>query len=83
MEISVLLQELENLATRLDIAVRYEDGDFNGGLCRIKDEQVIFVNKKLSPEKKVTLLAQELAKLDLNNMYILPNLRDRIYKEAS
>ncbi|MFC1564131.1 hypothetical protein ACFL6G_04300 [candidate division KSB1 bacterium] len=78
MENTLLLQELENLAAKLDITVRYEDGDFRTGICRVKDEQLLLVNKKLSNEQKILQIAKELGKIDLSNIYILPQLRERI-----
>jgi len=78
MENPLLLQELENLATKLDITVRYEEGDFRTGICRVKDEQLLLVNKKLPEEQKIRQIAAELGKLDLSNIYILPQLREKI-----
>jgi len=77
-----LLQELENLAARLGIAVRYDEGDFKGGLCRIKSDRIIIIQKRLTVEGKVSALARELGTLDLSSIYILPKLRERIYNEA-
>ena len=77
-----LLQELENLSARLGIAVRYDEGDFKSGMCRIKSERIIIIQKKLTVERKVSALARELSTLDLNSLYILPKLRERIYNEA-
>jgi len=82
MENQKLLQELENIAAKLDITVRYEKGDFAGGLCRVKEENVLIINKKHSTEKKVTLLARELSSVDLSEIYILPKLRERISTES-
>jgi len=83
MDKNILLQELETLADKLDLTIRYEDGYFKGGLCRIKDEQYIIINKKCSIDKKITLLADALSKFDLSEIYILPQLREIISKEAA
>ncbi|MCH7781566.1 hypothetical protein IID62_00725 [candidate division KSB1 bacterium] len=82
MENQILLQELENIATKLDITVRYENGDFAGGLCRVKEENVLIINKKNSLQKKITILSRELSGVDLNAIYILPKLRERISIES-
>jgi len=76
MENPELLQELEKLAERLDISVRYENGEFRGGLCRVKDEQVIIIHKKIGDERKISILARELGKFDLGSLYILPKVRE-------
>ena len=82
MENQILLQELENIATKLDITVRYENGDFAGGLCRVKEENVLIINKNNSLQKKITILARELSGVDLSAIYILPKLRERISIES-
>jgi len=82
MDNQILLQELENIATKLDISVRYENGDFAGGLCRVKEENVLIINKKNSLQKKITTLARELSAVDLSTIYILPKLRERISIES-
>lgn len=82
MENQKLLQELENIATKLDISVRYENGDFAGGLCRVKEENVLIINKKNSLQKKITILSRELSAVDLSTIYILPQLRERISIES-
>ena len=78
-----LLEELEKVATRFDISVRYEDGDFKGGLCRLKDENIIIINKKFLIEQKLTFLARELCTLELDKVYILPKIREYIFEYAS
>ena len=83
MEEKQLLEELEKVATRFAITVRYEDGDFIGGLCRLKNENIIIINKKLTTEKRISLLAKELSTLDLDTIYILPKIRDYIFTIAS
>lgn len=82
MDNQILLQELENIATKLDISVWYENGDFAGGLCRVKEENVLIINKKNSLQKKITILARELSAVDLSTIYILPKLRERISIES-
>ncbi len=74
-----LLQELENLAAKLALNLRYEKGDFQGGFYRYKEKQQIVINKDLSTRQKVNILARELkAMIDLENFYLLPALREVI-----
>ena len=83
MEEKQLLEELEKVATRLAITIRYEDGDFTGGLCRLKNENIIIINKKQPPEKRISLLARELSVLDLDTIHILPKIREYIFTITS
>jgi len=75
----LVLQELEELAGRIGIEIRYERmGTLSGGLCRIHDGRVILINKYLSMASKVELLAIELSREreKLENVYILPEIRE-------
>ena len=73
-----ILQAFENLVNNLSIDLRYEKGDFNGGLCRMPDRDILIVNSQLPMEQKIKLIASELNSLDLNHIYIRPALREII-----
>jgi hypothetical protein len=78
---TVVLGHLEALAHALEIQIRYEviesETAFpSGGLCRIRDKQVIIVNTKATVGEKVQTLTRALRRFDLSNMYLKPALRD-------
>ncbi len=77
-----LLEMIEKLAGDLSIRVRYERGDFVGGLCRVKGEQVLIVHRDLTPARKVEIIARELSRLNLENVYVVPALRKVIERES-
>lgn len=70
-----ILQGLETLIENLSIDLRYEKGDFDGGLCRLPDKNILIINTKLSIENKIRLIATELRLMELNHIYIRPALR--------
>jgi len=73
------LENLEKLLAELSIEVRFEKGDFVGGLYRYKERKALVVNKQLPDEQKVQLIAQELRNsVDLQNLYVMPALREVI-----
>jgi len=76
-----ILQAFENLVTNLSIDMRYEKGDFAGGLCRMPSKNILIVNAKLPVEQKIKLIASELKRLELNHIYIRPALREIITQE--
>ncbi len=78
----VILQELENIGSKLGVTVRYDKGDFVGGFCRIDDGKFIIVNKKLTIIKKISIIANELSKLDIENIFILPKLKEIIIQNS-
>jgi hypothetical protein len=76
-----LLNQLEELAQRLTIEIRYvtiRKGDFlaTGGLCRVEDQYIIVVNKKSTIKDKVEILARAIKRFDLSKVYLRPALRD-------
>jgi hypothetical protein len=69
------LRELEAVAQRLSIPIRYERGEMRGGLCRLHGRLQIIVNTDLSEEDKADVLAESLAQTDLDTVYLPPRLR--------
>jgi len=78
MQEDILLQQLESLLQDLSINLRYEKGDFQGGLCRVNGQKIFIINKKLPDERKIEIVAQELSRLDLDNVFIVPAVRKLI-----
>lgn len=83
MEQHELLTELESIASRLGIKVRYEKGDFEGGYCVLKSERIVVINKKLSPRMRLSVLARGINEIGLNNIYVNPAVREFIEDELS
>lgn len=74
----LVLQGFETLIQNLSIELRYEKGDFTGGLCRIGQKDVFIINNKLPIDNKINLIADELKRLNLEQIYIRPALREII-----
>ncbi|MFH1241319.1 MAG: hypothetical protein V1689_03055 [Pseudomonadota bacterium] len=85
MDEMAILSHLEALAQGLEIKVRYEnlEGETSfpsGGLCRLRNQQVIIVNERAPIREKIQTLAKALMRFDLNRVYIKPALRDLLEK---
>lgn len=78
MKTHLILQGLESLIQNLSIDLRYEKGDFTGGLCKVGTKNVLIINNKLPVESKIKVMAIELNRLELEQIYIRPALRDII-----
>ena len=52
-----LLIELENLAEKLGLDVRYEHGDFQGDYCIVKEDGKIIIQKKANLDRKIAVLS--------------------------
>lgn len=78
-----LILELEQLAGQLGVVIRYEKGDFDGGYCILKTERILVVNKRLSPNRKASVLALGMNAIGLENVYLKPALREFIDDETA
>ena len=78
MKQELILERFETLIQNLSIDLRYEQGDFIGGLCRVGSRDVLIINSKLPVNKKINVIANELSRLNLRQIYIRPLLRDII-----
>jgi hypothetical protein len=73
-----LLERLTEVAQKLDIELRWDDGDFAGGYCRLGNRGVILMNRSLPTTRQVDILSRGLCDLDLSNVFMLPVVRRRI-----
>ena len=76
-----LCEELKELARRLGIQVREEallrevGYHVRSGGCRVRGEEVIFLDRTLAPADRVQVLLEELADRDFETVYLSPALR--------
>jgi len=78
---TTIMGHLETLAHTLEIQIRYEhlggESAFSsGGLCRIRNKDIIIVNSMATTEEKIQTLAKALRRFDLSQIYLKPALRD-------
>lgn len=81
MEYLTLIKELEELATQLGIKIRYEKGNFEGGYCILKEQKILVVNKKLFDNRKTSVLAQGIAEIGIEDVFVKPIVRQYIEDE--
>ncbi len=84
---TILLQHLENLAAQLGIEVRYEsladdELSIQSGGCKVLGKTLILIEKFRAPRERAQVLARELSKCDLEDLYLLPRVRDFIDLQA-
>ena len=78
-----IIQELQDLATQLNVTIRYERGDFEGGYCILKEKKILLVNRRLMPIRKASVLATALQEIGLDNVFLKPVLRAYIEDEVA
>ena len=78
-----MLEELERVADKKAIRVSYESigGELGaGGLCKVKGEHRVIVDKHATDGEKVTVLAQALSRFDLEDVFMSEETRAAIEK---
>ena len=61
----------------MEITVSYEKGiEGPGGFCRVKGQKMILVNRDLTLQDKIDLLAETLLQFPLDEVYIIPEVRE-------
>lgn len=83
MKYQQIIAELEELTRQLSLVLRYEKGDFEGGYCILKERRVLVVNKKLTEVRRASVLAQALAEMGVEDVFLKPVLRQFIEDEAA
>jgi hypothetical protein len=77
----VLLNQLEELAGKLEILVRdeninIEESSSNGGLCRVEGGYILILNSKATVKEKIQVMIEALNQFDLSGIYIKPVIRE-------
>ena len=58
-----------------------DKGSFNTGYCLLEDEKMIVINKNKPYENRIKILSKILSKIDTNNIYIKPKIRELINQQ--
>ena len=80
-----LYQELKDLAERMQITVSEQNLKATGikvksGLCRVKGQNMFIMDKHKSLQKKIDILAEQLAGMPHEDMYLIPAVRELLEK---
>lgn len=80
-----IVKALEEVAERLSVRIHYEDMKafefrIEDGSCRVKGEPSIFIDRKRPLKERIAVLARELQKFDLEDIYIPPLLREELLR---
>ena len=89
MKSDVMLELLESAAEQLGIKVSYEplqigglQTGLRGGLCKVKGEYRVIIDKRATNEERVTTLATAIAGFDTTELELPQKVRDllRMYE---
>ncbi len=79
-----LLEELKAVAEKLGLKIREErllrevGYRVRSGSCRVRDQDVLFLDRALPASAQIDILLEELADRPLDEIYLSPALRERI-----
>ena len=85
MKVQDQLKELETVAEKKQIRVSYEaiGGELGmGGLCKVKGQYRVIVDKRATDGDKVNVLAQALAQFSLDDVFMSEEIRALIARSA-
>lgn len=77
-----LIKACLELAERLSISVQYVPLAGAGGLCTVKGKHVLYVNQSLPRAQQMEVLLSGLSQVSLDDVYILPALRELLDQSA-
>lgn len=83
MKMDDMLRTLEEAAQKKSIRVSYENfgGELGaGGLCKVKGEWRLIVDKRATPSERVAMVAGALAGFPLEDLYLAPEVRELVEK---
>jgi hypothetical protein len=85
-KIADTLKELEEVAEKKSIRVSYEmiGGELGaGGLCKVRGEHRVIVDKRATDGEKVTVIATALARFSLEDVFMSEDTRELIARHAT
>lgn len=79
----LIISELIEVYKEIGYEVRVEKGFFKGGFCLLKEQKLFLLNKNVEPLKKINFLAKNLADLEIDNIFLKPEIRETIEREKT
>jgi hypothetical protein len=78
-----MAEALETAAAQLGVKVRYDAlttavASGAGGLCRVKGQWLVIMDKKSSPSERASILAEALATFDTDTVFLPPKVREAV-----
>jgi len=77
-----MLRELERLARRMGVEVRFEELDprasRRGGVCKLRGSALVLIDSRAATLDKVGVLCEALSRFDVEAVYVPPLLRARL-----
>jgi hypothetical protein len=84
----VLINQLEELAGKLGIEIRYgnipgEESHRMGGLCRVNGKYVLIMHSRLTVKEKIGVITKTLKGFEMDDVFVIPFIRELLDKPLS
>lgn len=73
---NIILKELEEIAEKLGIKMRYEKTQAKGGMCMKNGTYMIIIDKNAAIDYKINIISKSLKQFDLSNLFLSPKIRE-------
>ena len=88
MDSNAKLEDIKTLAEKLRIEIQYgnlfsSEFTIRSGYCKLKDKDMIILDKNLRAEEQIEIILATLRKFDLESVYISPWIRERLEKSEA
>lgn len=85
MDVHAQLEDLKSVAAKCSIEIEIsnladEELSIQSGLCKVKGNSLIILDKKLEPEEQVAVILKALENFDLETIYVPSWIRERLEK---
>ena len=77
-----ILEELLNLLERLSFTVKYDRGNFRGGLVHYHDHSYFYLNRRSETEAKINIIIDELKQLEIPEEILTVEIKEILYKSC-
>ncbi|MEO0091320.1 MAG: hypothetical protein ABIK61_01215 [candidate division WOR-3 bacterium] len=77
------LQKLEEILKKKSVRLIYDVIKSEGGLCRVRNQYYLIVNRNLTLEQKITVLSKSLLALENSTNAISPNDENKSSEDNS
>ena len=83
-----IAEALETAASQLGVRVRYETlaaagPTGGGGLCKVKGEWLIIIDRKTAASERASILGEALATMDTEHIFLPPKVRDMLVQRRA
>ena len=82
MKLKIIYNDLKELLEKLGYKLVLDKGNFNTGYCLFENEKMIVINKNKPYENRIKILSTILSKVNTDDIYLKPKIREMIISHS-